>query len=358
MKARFATAAMLLFPSTVLAAQDPDANPNFDFSGMDRFWEVVSVLEEDREPTVDQWSALFETPGYRALTASEFDRSFFQDAFEIAFRPSGGTDIIEGRFQRYVEHYRRVGAARVELGEQRRRLRSEPVSAEARAAAFRYLPEIPVSEDPPVAFVVFANDGRGYSPIVIDLLASATQDLNPFMAHEFHHWYRNHVLEFDPDSVDPEDASLVWVLNQIQAEGIADLIDKRRWFDREGEAGEPGEPGYVVRFRDNVRTAPEFLRTVDRMVSEIAEDPSERGVIGDEIRERLPQSGHPIGFFMARRILEELGPERLVERIGNPFHFLRLFSEAMEAAGEEPILSEPTVRWLDSLEGRYATTWK
>lgn len=81
-------AAMLVLRSTVLTAQEADANPNFDFSGMDRFWEVVAVLEADRDPTTAQWNALFETPGYRALTASEFDRSFLEDAFEIAFRPS------------------------------------------------------------------------------------------------------------------------------------------------------------------------------------------------------------------------------------------------------------------------------
>jgi hypothetical protein len=355
-------AALLLRSATLGGAQEPEANPNFDFSGMERFWDVVSVLEADRDPTTDQWSALFETPGYRALTASEFDRSFLQDAFTLAFRPPRDArlsgELVEQTVRRYVEHYRQVGERRTELEEQQRLLRTEPISTAAREAAFRYLPEIPISEDPPVAFVIFANDGRGYSPIVIDLLASMLQDLNPFMAHEFHHWFRNRILEFDRDSVDPEDASLMWVLDQIQAEGIADLIDKRRWFEREGEARGPGDPGYVVRFRENVRQAPEFLRSLDRRLIAIAEDPSGRQAIGEEIRELLPQSGHPVGYYMASRILEELGLAPLVERVGSPFHFFRLFNEATEEAGGDPILSTGAIHWIDSLEERYATKWR
>ena len=52
-----------------------------------------------------------------------------------------------------------------------------------------YLPDFEVESYPPVAFVLFAPDARGYDTVVLDVFHTIDQReyLLRFVAHEFHH---------------------------------------------------------------------------------------------------------------------------------------------------------------------------
>jgi len=58
-------------------SQEPFSDKKFDFSGLDKFWSLVSILEQDKHPSKYQWECLFNTPGYAALTESEFKKETF-----------------------------------------------------------------------------------------------------------------------------------------------------------------------------------------------------------------------------------------------------------------------------------------
>lgn len=59
--------------STLGGAQE-SVNPTFNFEGIEAFWDIVSILDTDTEPTHSQWNDLFEAPGYGRL-AEEFGHS-------------------------------------------------------------------------------------------------------------------------------------------------------------------------------------------------------------------------------------------------------------------------------------------
>ncbi len=63
-------------------------NPNFDFSGIKQFWNIVNILERNQEPNSSEWSKLFNTPGYKVLTSGEFSKAFFKKNFRLVFMPS------------------------------------------------------------------------------------------------------------------------------------------------------------------------------------------------------------------------------------------------------------------------------
>ena len=210
-----------------------------DVSGIELFWQVVDSLSEDREPSPELWRTLFETPGYSALTRSEFESSFFQENFRLVFMPSLRDSLArvldEGTNIRYLRHYTQVDERRAELVAFAEGLGRSDLMEEPSRLAAEWLPPPPPDELAPVALVVFGMDARGYDPIVIDLLAARELDLHSFLAHESHHWYRNQRSTIEWDDVAPHDEDLLWTLYQIQGEGIADQIDKRPWID----GGEP-----------------------------------------------------------------------------------------------------------------------
>ena len=70
---------LLIGAPGILAAQTPQSEAIFDFSAIDAFRRVVEILEADENPTEAQWSALLDTLGYQALTASEFTEELTAD---------------------------------------------------------------------------------------------------------------------------------------------------------------------------------------------------------------------------------------------------------------------------------------
>ena len=111
------------------------------------------------------------------MTASEFEQSFFQENFRIALMPSrrGALEqqLQDGSAARYLRHYMPVVEERERLERFTEAFQLSDDLAEAMDLAAEWLlPPLP-SEPAPVALVVFAMDGRGYDPIVLDVLAAA-----------------------------------------------------------------------------------------------------------------------------------------------------------------------------------------
>ncbi len=68
---------LILFP-TIFNVSAQNKNPNFDFSGIKQFWNIVDILKQNQYPTNNQWHNLFNTPGYKVLTHQEFPKNFLR----------------------------------------------------------------------------------------------------------------------------------------------------------------------------------------------------------------------------------------------------------------------------------------
>jgi len=303
----------------------------FDFSGMDRFWTVFETLQGDQEPSAADWEALFSTPGYGVLTESEFSRDFLIRSFRLAFKPSLREQLeaaLESDRFGLLRHYLQVAADPAKVRRQQEELATSGYLQDfAIKRALEYLPLSGVEEYPLVSFVIFANDARGYSPIVLDVLATINlSDFLPlFLAHECHHYYRNQLLSVDYRRASGEWRDLLRVLDQIQGEGVADLIDKEELM----AGGHPFVSGYA----EAVARAPEFLKTMDGILADLGKGAVNSEKAGELLNEALPMSGHPVGFYMARTIRNRLGTAEMVRRVGNPFAFLTLYDQATTAGG-------------------------
>jgi hypothetical protein len=370
-----------LFVLTTATASE-NVNPGFNFEGIEAFWEIVSVLEEDREPTAAQWETFFTAPGYNALSEREFGRDYFQKALRAVFMPSQAdleARVLaeyeqKGGFMAWytpqvLEGFRQAGRDRQWMASRVEELRNYPYLKKAADVALRYLPENETDTYPEVDFIVF-NDSRGYSPLIIGL--TGKDDLQPaeleclkgqghdhhwpfvlHMAHESFHLYRNRRQEIELPEEDHPDYPVLWTLDQIENEGIGDLINRKTLYYGNGCLSNTERASAL---RKEQQGQPANLRIMDAFLSEMADDPDLMKGLGRQLQRFIPQSGHPTGFFMANLIEEELGTESLVEVVRNPFDFFALYNEAARHNGTAPVFSTKAMTFLRSLEQKHART--
>ncbi len=330
-------------------------NNNFDFSAIPVFWHIVDILSANEEPSVKDWDDLFNTPGYSVLTRREFSKDFFKKNFRLAFKPSLKDELNQKLQQNnkesyYLHYYVKVKNNREKLGYQLNKLKSRSLNKEALDLTLRYLPVNSVSSFPPVAFVIFENNGRGSSPIVVDLQATLEWDFISFLAHEFHHFYRNKLTKLDFNSMKKEDKPLVEAMIKIEAEGIADRVDKKKWFNSSYRQSSP----YAYDFKNEVRKTPQLLTKINNLLEMYSLQESSRETLGKQIREIIPQKGHPTGYFMASLIEEKLGRNELVKCVGNPFRFFIAYHNAAKLSGNQyPKFSPKVLRLLTNMENHY-----
>jgi len=133
-------------------------------------------------------------------------------------------------------------------------------------------------------------------------------------------------------------SDLEWVMDQIHLEGLADMVNVGAEFDIFSKDNS---------YAQKVREAPQFLRFFACKLQTLANDPSRRDDIEYDIRRSLPQSGHPVGYYMARHISDTLGRKRLLECTDNPMKFFEAFCQT--ETSDERIFSESSLQTLRSL---------
>ena len=307
-----------------------------DLSGVYQFWELFKVMDEGEEPSDERWDSLFKTPGYKILTEVEFSKEFLKKVFRKAFLGEVGETGLENMM---IEHLSDVRSDREELNKFLSEVIDGGLYDEAVDKALEWLPFDEVEYYPQVSFLFFQKDARGYVPIVFDLkLAySLGDDLPLLLGHEMHHFYRNMEVSFDPGI---EDRDLVWTLNQIHMEGMADQINKELIFGDDPVFGEE----FQRRYLKNYDEAEKYISKLDKWMTEYTSD------TGEEIKDGLPMSGHPVGFFMVEKVIENGGKEELVENYADPFYFFELYSDLVEG---EFSFSEKSLELVRKLGRKY-----
>ena len=337
---------------------EKDFLTSLDFSGINVFWKIMGKLEREEYPTEAEWKELFATPGYRTLLKQEFSPEFFKEKFILAFMPSKGDDrentTKTERDTLYLPHYVRVRNSRELIVKFLNSLDSSQLLKKAVQAAFSLLPHnsgFNKASVPKVAFVIFKNDARGgCDPIVMDALASMEWgDLSLFLGHEFHHYFRNKLpFALNFLTSDTIEACLINTIISIETEGIADLINMDQlspveaWIQRQN------------RYKLLLDLVPNSIRYLDEWVvhnfSRFSNvDQEECNALSTEISD----SGHQMGYFMAKAIMRHFFKKRLIATVGKPFAFFNLYQDAANRDRDLPLLSETFQKILLNLEKKY-----
>jgi hypothetical protein len=340
----------------------------FDASALPIFWEVHDRLRRGEEPPDSLWNVLWSVPGYALLEAKERRRSMLTRGLRLAYLPSqqaAWDSVMRGNpgwLGRVVPHLREVSAERDALVAYERTLASNDLVEQGQRLAQRYLPEGTIRSHPPpeVSFLYFL-DARGYPErILLDpLYFMRLRNPVEVLAHEYHHYYRGRIGR--PQRPYGSDL-LVWTLSTVESEGLAGMLDKRDLpsmsrAELEARYVDPSRRAYFVEYQVEYRRSNERLRQTEDVLERIAEHPDSAGPLGTWLHRELPDNGRIMGAFMSQVIERQLGRDRLVEVVGDPFAFWRLYNDAARLTnGAARVLSERAMRVLADVEEKYRVT--
>ncbi len=310
---------------------------------------ILTDLKNDKEPTEEEWNALFSTPGYRALMENEFDRDFFKNNFTVAFMPSKAKTLKKkmnekGIISQFLQHYVYVKKMYRKIPQLICEIKTKLSVHNFRILemAGKYLPKdiMRQYEPPTVAFVIFGYDSRGYSPVVVDLVFA--EDIGTYLiyliAHEIHHFYRNKIVKLQFPSEQKPEFYIIWLLNQMEAEGIADLIDKPYLLNLPNGIKSKFLYLWKSKFSENLKKADGIIKKIDEFLAAFSEKSFNKEIISDMLK-YVPMSGHITGYYMATAIWEVFG-EKIISCVGDPYRFMLLYNEAAESLGKHAFSDE------------------
>ena len=326
-------AVLSMLVATAAAAEAQTAN----FEGIDRFWRVAESLQQKREPTAAEWGALFATPGYAALEQREKRRAALEAGIRAALNPALADErdtLLSGTSwtARVIRHVQGIPLRRAELELVRRKLVDDNFLQRASTLAQTLLPEGAIARwgVPPVAFIFFLPDGRGYSDIIVADLATIAgrADVVPFFAHELTHFYFAQFARargLDPKT--PFEKAKLTLLTKLFEESLGDQHDKAPYLDLpEAEFNlapvDPERREYLRDYRAHYVKVAALVADLQRALG--SNDASAVAALGRD----LPLEGRPLGFHMTRLIRQKLGDARLKTVVGDPLAWYEAFLEA------------------------------
>lgn len=341
-------------PGPATARTGPDATStqgasttqSVDFSGVDAFWRVADQLLRDVDPPESQWGALFATPGYAALEERERRRAALTAGFRAAFMPSRRVERDEllaknDWVARVIRHVQPLPESRAAIDAFRRKVELEDPVGAAIERVRMLLPEGTVERygRPPVAFVFFLPDGRGYPGLIVADLAHLAEkpDVVPFLAHESFHFFHGQIARSGsvPATRSDEGARrLLGLLTKIEEEAIADQFDKHDIvaLDQAGlaalHAAEPQWLEYLEEYRVEFAQAELRFQSLNQRLEAMAADPAALATLAAAAAKELPLEGRPLGMYLTQAIRRVLGDARLAGVVADPVGFFAAYQEA------------------------------
>lgn len=347
---------ILLFLSATVSGQ----KQSIDMSAIPMLWPILEKMEKDMPPSEDEWKALFETRGYKAM--GEWNCNMIKNNLLLVFMPSNRS-ALEKRLQngnywikRDLNHLLQVKGRQKELKEYSQKVDVNQQLEKALAKAEAYLPKgitkkIP---PPPIQFIVFGPDARAMGGnIIFDLLYTMNAGEEPFikiLGHEVHHHYSNQIPSKVkiPDQIEPSYTSILDVLNTLKTEGIADLIN--RPFPTILENNDTGR--YMIEKKAHAEHQSK-MKTLDSILSKLNSDTTGMYQLGKYAFNLFPMNCHPNGHYMAVLVAKHFPKSKLIEASNNLFLFFRFYKSACDKESNEYRFSKETMHFVEGLEKRF-----
>lgn len=338
-----------------------------DVSGVAAFWRVCDPLAEGETPSEAAWEQYFATPGLTAFLQREpRRRASLTMAIPLACDPARAAEadsmVTAGGYvgEWLVPHLRRVAAARAQTADFLAQIDLDATLDEARHRVQAYLPAglTEAHAPPPVSVTHFVVGGRGYRERIVSDAVELMEMYDPvaFFAHEFHHSYRARVAR-PWGEIAEEHRALVNLLVRLEEEGIADRLDKAHVptlseADLDRRYPSPLYRAFHADYQRHYAEVPRWLSQLDAALVAAVGAPEAAADAGAQLAREVPFGGRPAGAYMARRIEETLGRERLVATVGDPFAFLLAYQDAARR-GNGPPLSAEALAAVQTLQRRY-----
>lgn len=331
---------------------------SIDFSGVDSFWAIKNLLQQDHEPDEKKWNALFNTPYYR-FYKDWGQTNYIKNNLKYAYMPSmkAKRDSIQRQNDwrsAIINHLLEVGSLQENIKRFEDSLKNIDLIMPSLKLTQEFLPANflgDFSDQPKIAFGISQPDGNAGQIICMDIKKAMDIDLTLFIAHEAHHYYTIKLRKkFTVDDADSS-SQLIRCVQQLQLEGIADMIDKPDMIKKNGK----GYHAFLfTTYLQHFTNPEENLKQVDSLIIEISKNPFSTKANAIKINDLLPQGGHPHGYYMATTIMEAFGKKKILELLANPFDFIRWYNRASEKLKRKFKFSQTSLNYFSKLEATHA----
>ena len=144
-----------------------------------------------------------------------------------------------------------------------------------------------------------------------------------------------------PSDTVTNDQNLLWYMQIVCEEGIADLIDKKVISDGKSPLAEEIR---ILRENETIRAE----KRIQQLDSLLADTSGNLNFLS--LNNILENGGHVPGRIMAERIKKANLLEQFIQYTGNPFQFFYLYNEAVKEQISVPRFSEKSISNLKALE--------
>lgn len=348
------------FSSSVLSYAQLSTNYSdefLDFSAVESYFLLGEKIEQNIEPTTEEWKRYFEAPiNALMFSAGALDSTEFRSQLRRAYAdPNISSKHIDVKG---LQHHYKYKAHNEDLRRHIHFLKSSPVLDSIYIYLNPYLPKrLSRKEDIPRQYYVFygSEDATGGIDMVInDLLLSYKVDnyrLGLLSAHEsFHSIVTNAFANMllTPDVESNANLDLLYFLSTISQEGIADLIDKPLLV----RPGSPLKKETELMLEEELESATKYISKLDSILNITEGDfPHPFSVLFGNY---CKNGGHIPGRLMGKAI-EDCGlMQDLVPQIEDPILFIELYNKAVISCRLDlPRFSDKSIKYFVRLRQRY-----
>lgn len=348
---------ILLIIPNLLKAQ------SVDLSSVDAFFDVTSTLISGKKVSNDQWSNFDNSAVYKQYSNREdkFIINTIKKSIQLVFGKTeplkidsilniSKKEITNNKEllikKLFVENYTNIKDNYYDILLFRNSYNFENLinKSKLKLSSFLGHPVDSLSDLKPVHFFFASADAADKeNAIIVDLnlLFRQTEEMRiELIAHEYFHNYRerfeNHDFNYKCD--------LNYIIDMIPNEGIADMIDKTEGYEKyySNDFYESDLSNIMIELYNS---AEKDLERLHNLVIEYSLKKISKDSLIDSIIEIVKFNGHPIGFYMANKIVSEGYRKQMIEKFYNPFEFYKLYNMAAKKS-ESFLLSDEFINFI------------
>ncbi|OKS86868.1 DUF5700 domain-containing putative Zn-dependent protease [Mucilaginibacter polytrichastri] len=320
-----------------------------------KYWELTRLLKQNIPLTDKQWDDFIAIDGNKTYAESEFTTerlANYRKAIEIVYMPKNDS-LLQVRLKQknwYCILAKRYKDEELQLKAYLADTVLNPAYFNnAYQYVYEYLPKKAQHhiDGLKLYYNCLSNDAVSYPQglffSLLSVIDNAKAKTGTLEAHELHHRLRPN-LDFDSTRVSNAHAEgLLWAINTIPNEGIADMIDKP------AELQQTDDPHGIADWL--LDAAPATLKSLDSCIQLMAVNKTTGLEKVRFYRNMLKGTvGHMPGFYMARVIVKNGYKKQMVNRSYDPFEFFYLYYEAAKKDEDHPYqFSAASISYLKAL---------
>lgn len=346
---------LCIFTSISISAQ------TVDFKSIDAFFEIADKLSQNQKVKKSEWKKFNNTAAYKKLDMTYGDCKDIQNAMELTFLSKNKTlrdSLLAAPYSLsdndyYLKLLLRNCVSLAKNYDDVKNFRQSYDFEELKAQAIRQFRDfMPAVNDsfitvPDIYFFFYGPDGYAIgNSIMLDFndFYRNQQRIGTF-AHEIFHTYRFHLKKAKIIYSN----ALLNVLDLIQDEGIADLINKK---GSEYSAKKLTEVGYPIdlerMYLESVANCSNWLSRLDSLTLAHLDGTMSYDTYKEQLFKLLKRNAHPVGYHISQLLVKNGLKAKMLDSFYNPIEFVKLYNSIAESEGMH-VFSDRFMTYIDEL---------